>query len=189
MCGSGKICIRGRDGLPYSRFTSRALLSSRSATNFECRRWLSPVHSRNSNCPTSTGFSPAARRHFCFRQPGSPPAVLRLRQVREWALLRFRRAELLHQLRPYHWRERRQSSEDVRIPLREVVVVPRPEVKVTACLEGDGTVAVHLQFVLPALAPDRAATKHQRRPILERGQVRTSTTPVRTPSTRPTTSS
>ena len=37
--------------------------------------------------------------------------------------------------------------------------------------------------------PDRAATKHQRRTILERGQVRTSTTPVRTPSTRPTTSS
>ena len=37
--------------------------------------------------------------------------------------------------------------------------------------------------------PDRGATKHQQRTILERGQVRTSTTPVRTPSTRPTTSS
>ena len=55
VCGSGKICVRERDGLPYSRFTSRGLLSSRSATNFEGCKLLAPVHSRNSNCPTSTG--------------------------------------------------------------------------------------------------------------------------------------
>jgi hypothetical protein len=31
VSGSGKICVRERDGLPYSLFTSCALLSSRSA--------------------------------------------------------------------------------------------------------------------------------------------------------------
>jgi hypothetical protein len=56
VSGSGKICVRERDGLPYSLFTSCALLSSRSAINFECRKCLSPVHSRNSNCPTHSFF-------------------------------------------------------------------------------------------------------------------------------------
>jgi hypothetical protein len=43
--------------MTYSRPTSLAFLSSRSATHFECRRWLSGVHSVNSNWPTSTGFN------------------------------------------------------------------------------------------------------------------------------------
>jgi len=41
----------------YSRRTSLAFLSSRSAMNRLCRRCTSSVHSTNSNCATSTGFS------------------------------------------------------------------------------------------------------------------------------------
>jgi hypothetical protein len=37
--------------------TSCGRVSSRRPMNRECRRWCSPVHSTNSNCPTSTGFS------------------------------------------------------------------------------------------------------------------------------------
>ena len=40
-----------------SRRTSCASLSSLRATNRECRRWLSGVHSTYSNCPTNTGFN------------------------------------------------------------------------------------------------------------------------------------
>jgi hypothetical protein len=40
-----------------SRRTSRGFLSLRRLTKRVCRRWLSPVHSRNSNCPTSSGLS------------------------------------------------------------------------------------------------------------------------------------
>src|SRR5687768_13548723 len=36
-------------GIRYSRRTSFGFLSSRSATNFECRRWPSGLHSTNSN--------------------------------------------------------------------------------------------------------------------------------------------
>ena len=53
----------------YSRLTSRAFLSSRRPTNLVCRRWLSPVHSRNSNCPTSTGFSQRQSAIFAFVKP------------------------------------------------------------------------------------------------------------------------
>ena len=42
----------------------RGGLSSRSATNLVCRRWFSPVHSRNSTWATSTGFS--HRQSFIF---------------------------------------------------------------------------------------------------------------------------
>src|SRR4029453_6532097 len=53
----------------HSRATSRAFLSSRRATNFECRRWLPPVHSRNSNCPTRTGFNHTHSAIFAFVSP------------------------------------------------------------------------------------------------------------------------
>jgi hypothetical protein len=41
-----------------------AFLSSRKPMNRVCRRWRSLVHSKNSNCPTSTGFS--HRHSFIF---------------------------------------------------------------------------------------------------------------------------
>jgi hypothetical protein len=41
----------------FSLTTSFAFLSSRRAMNFVCRRWFTSVHSTNSNCPTSFGFS------------------------------------------------------------------------------------------------------------------------------------
>jgi hypothetical protein len=61
----------------YSRLTSRAFLSLRKAMNFECRRWCSPVHSRNSNCPTGTGFS--QRRSFILAAVSSSHVVQDLR--------------------------------------------------------------------------------------------------------------
>ena len=42
---------------PHSRLASFAILSSRSAMNRLCCRWVSSVHSTNPNCPTSTGLS------------------------------------------------------------------------------------------------------------------------------------
>src|SRR5579871_4039740 len=44
-------------GFLYSLLTFLAFLSSRKPTNLLCRRWLSDVHSTNSNCPTSFGVS------------------------------------------------------------------------------------------------------------------------------------
>ena len=88
-----------------SRLTSRASLSSRNAMNFECRRWWSPVHSRNSNWPTKHRLQPAAVCHLRLRQPGSPPTALALGQIRERALLRFQPTKFLHQLRAHDGRE------------------------------------------------------------------------------------
>src|SRR5204863_6909060 len=53
----------------HSRTTSFAFLSSRRPTNLECLKWLSPVHSRNSNWPTSTGFSHWHSAIFAFVSP------------------------------------------------------------------------------------------------------------------------
>jgi hypothetical protein len=63
--GRGR-AIRGGDfgrasgataGVAHSRRTSLALVPSLNPTNLEGRRWFSPVHSRNSNRPPSTGES------------------------------------------------------------------------------------------------------------------------------------
>ena len=43
----------------------------RSATNLECRRWLSGVHSTNSTCPTSNGFN--HRHSFIFSAVSPSP--------------------------------------------------------------------------------------------------------------------
>src|SRR4051812_48339911 len=52
-----------------SRATLLGSWSSRKPINRECRKWLSGVHSTNSNCPTSSGFS---HRHALILSAVSP---------------------------------------------------------------------------------------------------------------------
>ena len=77
--------MRNEPNGPHSRTTSLAL-SSRRPTNLECLKWLSPVHSRNSNWPTSR-LQPLAFGHLRFRQPLAPTTAPRLRQIRKRALV------------------------------------------------------------------------------------------------------
>lgn len=66
--GSVRAGCQGRRSR-YSLVTSVAFLSSRSPTNFECRKWLSLVHSRYSIYATSTGFSHTHSFIFSFVSP------------------------------------------------------------------------------------------------------------------------
>ena len=62
--------------------TSRGFLSSRSATNFECRRRSPAVHSKNSICATASGRSHT--HSFIFSAVNSSPLrYLRIRQISE----------------------------------------------------------------------------------------------------------
>ena len=62
---------------PYSsRVTCEASLSSLKPMNFVCRRCPSPVHSRNSNCPTSSGLSQTQSFIFSAVKPEPQRPVL-----------------------------------------------------------------------------------------------------------------
>jgi hypothetical protein len=56
-------------------------------------------------------------------------------------------------------RELRQRGDDARITAAEVLVVPRPQVERTLALEGDGAVAVQLEFKQPLVTGGKASVR------------------------------
>ena len=136
---SARAAARG-NARSYSLTTARAVLSSRRPTNLECRRWSSAVHSKNSNCPTSTGFSHRHAAIFACVRPCPHRPLRASGKLTNGTLVGHERAELLEELRPDGRREPVARPRDVDQVL--ACVVPEDE-----CVEG--------------AAADRVAADHE----------------------------
>ena len=70
-----------------------------------CRRWFSPVHSRELDLGDQHRLEPPAVLHFRRRQARTPSTALRFREIHERAILDLQPAEFLEQLLPDDRRE------------------------------------------------------------------------------------
>ena len=119
--GSHGSSARPAERSAYSRLTSRAGLSSRSAMNLVCRRWSSGVHSTNSNCPTSTGFSQRQSAIFFAVEPCPQRPLFASGRFANGHVVDLERRELLEQLRAHRRREAVARARRVDQPIALVV--------------------------------------------------------------------
>src|SRR5919109_5241314 len=123
------------------------MTTSRSPTNFECLKWLSPVHSRNSNWPTSTGFSHWHSAIFAFVSPCPHRPVLASGRFANGHSLISSPLNFLNSC------ARVTGVKPLRVLARkstyEVVVVARSQVDDSVALERNRAISVELQLVQP----------------------------------------